>query len=117
MLAANDVDGLQLKPLPKSLSALERILFEENGVGYSANEVDSYRQVLEKSLIYDRDEVLNASAFVPVNLDDNQFLQFRSGRTFSIGINCRDFPNSSSRPMLEKAIFSLMLNAQKTKTN
>lgn len=102
MLASKDPDGLILRPIPREAQILEMILFRENGVTAGMSQQEGYRKVLEKTLIYDRDGAINLSFLAPVNRDDNQYLQFRSGQTFSSGISCRDFPGSASPSLIDK---------------
>ena len=102
ILAAVNPDGLNLKSIPTEATRHAQILFEENGITQATSTADAYRQLFEKTLIYDRESALNFSFLAPVNLDDNQFLQYRSGQTYSTGINCRDFPGASSPEMIQR---------------
>ncbi len=108
IMASKDPDGLKPRRLPKEASVLETILLEESDISPTTDVADNYRKLMEKTLIFDRDGAMNLNVIAPTNEDDNQYLQFRSGRTYHTGISCADLPGSASKDLIAKYSYMIL---------
>lgn len=81
---------LIIRRFPKGLETLEDQLFRIFNLGYdlTKNPAATYR-VLDQYLLANNSKALQGYDNFPlINNDDNQFLQFKSGRSFWTGVSC-----------------------------
>lgn len=98
MLGSNgDPEATPLRPLPVTMAATERVFFDVAGVrlGSSdlvdADRIDAYQELIKKTYVFSAEQARIYGGRAVANLDDNQVLQYRSGRTFYQDMGCNDF--------------------------
>lgn len=99
MLASND--EIELRTLPASYNYLEDyVLNQVLEIPPAETPVERYKQILQSYLILNKKDIEFLSAQSPVNSDDNQYLQFQSGKTFWQSLFCHDIYYEQSRKAL-----------------
>lgn len=115
-LASASWNKFHISPIPQNASVLENTLFkiidvnEPNLLQFVASSESpnenlrekNYFSILTSQFLYDRNEVFKLTHKYNVNRDDNQFLQYESGKTFSQKIFCRDFPKAAQLDTITK---------------
>lgn len=96
IVASQSKESLQIKPYPDQMIPLEELLFTITRVKESPNIRDRYEELIINSVLYDKNSL---ETFYEKNTDDNQFLQFQSGRTFFKKNSCQSFPNAFQKPV------------------
>lgn len=116
ILASNSRTEFFLKPIPLEIPNLEKILFatvktsnpgsiQSNvplGKSGENRRIDNYLSLLKNQFLYDQDEVRNLTSFMTLNTDDNQFLQYESGKSFADDLFCLDYPDSKNPSTISK---------------
>ncbi len=105
-------DELYLRPIPSVALELERdflniIYFSKDrkmksffDKKESVHEI--YDFLLKNQLFYDKEKIMEITQGMIVNHDDNQFLQYESGKTFSGNMSCHEFPPADKKGLIEK---------------
>ncbi len=87
LLAKNEPGGIRLNRLPNSTPLLEKELFElvelkEKG------KTDLYQDLIRNTIVADQEDIKRFTSLI--NTDDNQFLQYATGRIFWQKVYCDD---------------------------
>ncbi len=90
ILATNREGGFHFRPIPPTVSKIEKKLLELVGISDSGDRKEALRKILETTFVIDRKRILEIGVSFRVNRDDNQYLQYASGRTFWQDIECSE---------------------------
>jgi spermidine synthase len=80
--------GLKLQAIPRELSQAEVDLFEMGNALVSTGRRDRYTAFLQNNLFFERPALEQMTSFSERNHDDNQYLQYSSGRSFAQRVDC-----------------------------
>ncbi len=83
---------------------VERDLIELGGGGQGMTRADGYGQFFRKTYIFGPEGVARYTAHADVNRDDNQLLQYLSGRSFYTGVSCSNYSTFSRAVEMNEAI-------------
>ena len=110
MLASNSVNGINLQPVVTSEeSVLEKELFAVAEIDSRlTNRVDRYRAFMDKTFLFNKAGVERYVDGAKVNMDDNQILQYSSGRTYYRGIACSNYSFSFKLAEAEDALNQIL---------
>ncbi len=105
ILGSNDPE-LRVQQVVPENAFMEKGLMKEAGV-YRSREDSTYtvyKKLLENRLLYDRAGLVKGMVAVEANTDDNQSLQYRSGRVFFSGIGCDTYREAFDADLLTRQL-------------
>jgi spermidine synthase len=109
MLASNDSrEKFTLKPMPEEFAAMEQEMLDLTDAPLDMSSLSdvsmaqarrrAYERMGKNTYLFDKSYALRYVEGSDANTDDNQILQFRSGRSYYTGIACRSV-SYDARPM------------------